>query len=241
MREEAGDRFDYWWSNRGSLVDETNRRRGGESAVEVVTSNGETFYCKRQRGHLFRSLRYPLGRPTALREAIALSACRRLQIPVVEIQFSGVRHRDGAWQGLLVTRELAGYTHFDDWFALEHHRDPELDEQILKKMAALLIQFHRSRWQHGSLYPKHLFAKVVTTESGTDVSVLLLDLEKSRQRITSAVAARHDLRQLHRRWERIPGGYWQILFDHYMTLVSNRRREKLVAANLSNPGWAGAQ
>jgi hypothetical protein len=238
MRETSADRFDYWWNNRGTQMDEINQRRGGESLVERVDCGGELFYCKRQRGHLFRSLRYPLGRPTVLCEAVALSACRRLNIPVPEIQFSGVRYGHGEWLGLLVTRGLTGYLHLDEWFAEDHPRDPEVDTLVLRKAAELLVQFHRGRWQHSSLYPKHLFVKALPADSGIEVNVLLLDLEKSRQRVRSLAAARHDLQQLHRQWERIPAEHWQVLVDHYLSLVSSGRRRALVPDSLTSPGWA---
>ena len=69
------DRFDYFWSQRGEWVEEPNVRRGGESGVQRIhASGGQLLYAKRQVGHFYRSLRYPFGRPTVLRERDALLA-----------------------------------------------------------------------------------------------------------------------------------------------------------------------
>jgi len=156
-----------------------------------------------------------------------------------EIHFSGIRYRQGEWQGLLITRALSGYVSLEEWYAADHPRDQAVDERVLWQLAANLVRLHQAGWQHGCLYPKHLFVKVVAIESATDVSVALLDLEKSRQRITSLAAARHDLRQLHRHWQRIPINQWEILLDHYLAFVSARRRVALSPARLSTPGLAG--
>ena len=69
---------------------------------------------------------------------------------------------------------------------------------------------HQGRWQHGCLYAKHVFVKVASD----GVEVALLDLEKSRRRLSRQRAARHDLRQLRRHspWN---DGDWQLLLQGY--------------------------
>jgi len=232
IKEESSDRFDYWWNIRGESVEPPNERRGGQSGVELVELEGQTLYCKRQQGHLYRSLRYPLGRPTVLREVQVIPAFRQLEIPVPDIHFSGARYRDGKWQGVLITQALSGYVNLGEWYAADHPRDQNVDGQVLRQLAANLARLHRSRWQHGCLYPKHVFVKAGATE----VSVALLDLEKSRRRITSLAAARHDLRQLYRHWGQIPFTQWQILINHYLTLVPDRRRQAICSDGLSSTG-----
>ena len=69
---------------------------------------------------------------------------------------------------------------------------------------------HQGRWQHGCLYAKHVFVKVASD----GVEVALLDLEKSRRRLSRQRAARHDLRQL-RRHSPWSDGDWQLLLQGY--------------------------
>ena len=66
---QGEERFDRWWNTAGDWVEAPNVRRGGESGVQrLQLPDGTLAYVKRQVGHLYRSLRHPLGRPTALRE-----------------------------------------------------------------------------------------------------------------------------------------------------------------------------
>ncbi len=233
--------FEFWWNNRGQPVEEPNRRRGGISGVETIGDGEHRLYCKRQQGHLYRSLRYPLGRPTVLREANVIAALGRLGIAVPEVAYSGVRYDGGEWQGLLITQALTGYVGLDQWFADDHPRDRSVDDAVLQSLAKTLGRLHRRRWQHGCLYPKHLFVKVAPGKPTAEVSVVLLDLEKSRRRITSLVAARHDLRQLHRQWQHIPADEWLRFFNYYLTLVPSRHQATLRSLGLSSPGWQGIE
>ena len=74
MNDKVKKGFDYWWQVSGDWVEPPNERRGGTSGVIWhVPAQGPIFYIKRQEGHIFRSLRYPFGRPTCLREARALA------------------------------------------------------------------------------------------------------------------------------------------------------------------------
>ena len=66
------DDFNSWWQTQGEWVEEPNDRRGGQSGVQRITVQGQLLYAKRQAGHTYRSLKYPLGRPTVLRERDAL-------------------------------------------------------------------------------------------------------------------------------------------------------------------------
>ena len=68
----------FWWSVTGEWVEEPNNRRGGFSGVPrvVLPQSGECYYVKRQRNHLFRSVRYPTGRPKLLREWQSMPSIR---------------------------------------------------------------------------------------------------------------------------------------------------------------------
>ncbi|MCO2015712.1 InaA protein, partial [Pseudomonas aeruginosa] len=69
-----------------------------------------------------------------------------------------------------------------------------------------------AHWQHGCLYPKHIFVRV----EGEAIEVALIDLEKSRRRLTVNKASQHDLKQLKRRssWT---GAQWQAFIYGYQT------------------------
>jgi len=233
---QGGEDFEFWWNNRGEPVEEPNRRRGGISGVETIADGEQRLYCKRQQGHLYRSLRYPLGRPTVLREAKAIVALRQLDVLVPEITYSGVRFSDGQWQGLLVTQALEGFVNLEDWFADGEHRDRRVDSAVLQALATTLVRMHRGRWQHGCLYPKHLFVKVPADQADPAVMIALLDLEKSRRRVTCRAAARHDLQQLHRQWRNVPGSQWPLLLNFYLELAPFFWRAALHPDHLT---WVG--
>lgn len=208
--------FEQWWQRQGEWVEEPNRRRGGESGVQRLRAeDGRVYYLKRQVGHIYRSLRHPLGSPTVLREQKALLAFKRLGVSVPEIVYCGAERTADGWRGLLVSAELEGFQDVESWYASGQHERLETSrhDQLLQQIGAMLARLNLARWQHGCLYAKHVFVKV--TEDQTEVA--LLDLEKSRQRWTRASAARHDLQQLRRhsswnaaQWQQVIYGYEQV-------------------------------
>ncbi len=218
--QRCGPDFDRWWSRRGRWVEAPNLRRSGESGVERITDGQRLLYCKRQQGHLYRSLRYPLGRPTIQRETQALTAFRSLNVRVPAVVYSGTCNRNSRWRGLLVTEELPGYTSLDNWYKSSMPLIDEVGEKMMQTLAETLTCLHRRRWQHGCLYPKHIFVRVDKTDGGADVQVAVLDLEKSRRRWTKGAAARHDLQQLQRHWDFLPVTHWQVFINSYKSLVN---------------------
>lgn len=196
------DCFERYWRQQGEWVEAPNQRRGGESGVQRVhDANGRLLYVKRQVGHTYRNWRYPLGRPTVLRERDALIAMQRLGVGVPEMVFCGAQQgADKQWQALLVTAALDGFVEIDHWYAAggcERYGDA-VHDRVLKTIAHTLARMHLGRWQHGCLYAKHLFVRVTGSGESAQVDVALLDLEKSRQRLTAYKAASHDLKQLRR-------------------------------------------
>jgi hypothetical protein len=190
--------FDGWWQVQGEEVEPVNVRRNGESGVERLNTIAGVLYVKRQRNHLFRSLRYPFGFPTFMREKLAIKALQKINILAPEIVFAEARKVSGEWCAILVTRELKGYTDLESWYR-EGGRErlgEQQHQQFLAKMARILSELHRNRWQHTCLYPKHIF--VTAGDSGILPDIALLDLEKARRRLFSAYAARRDLDQLRR-------------------------------------------
>ena len=99
MVDKAHPAFSDWWAREGDWVEEPNERRDGNSGVQRLTDQDVTLYLKRQIGHLSRSLRYPLGRPTVVREAWALEAYRAAGVRVPQIRFAGARkHQRGLYE-----------------------------------------------------------------------------------------------------------------------------------------------
>lgn len=194
--------FDYFWGQQGEWVEEPNVRRGGESGVQRIhSSEGDLLYAKRQTGHIYRSVLHPFGRPTVMREQEALVALARLEVNVPQIIYCGAQrdpvHR---WRALLITHALDGYQELESWYAAggrERHGET-VHERILEVLAQNLARMHKGRWQHGCLYIKHVFVRVAGEGDSTEVQVALLDLEKSRQRLTARSAAAKDLKQLRR-------------------------------------------
>lgn len=213
---KGGDRFDYFWQRQGEWVEEPNQRRGGESGVQrLCDETGQLLYAKRQVGHIYRSLLHPFGRPTVLREYDALHSFEQLGVRVPHIVYCGVeRDADNQWRALLVSEALDGFEEIDVWLAgggRERHGEA-LYEQVLEDLAGNLARMHRGHWQHGCLYAKHVFVKVV----GERAEVALLDLEKCRRRISCQKAAYNDLKQL-RRHSSFSEADWRKLLYFYET------------------------
>ena len=205
--------FEQWWQLQGEWVEEPNQRRGGESGVQrLQVDQGQLLYAKRQVGHLCRSLSHPFGRPTVLRERDALLGLSRLGIRVPRLVYCGASRQAGqGWRGLLVSEALDGFSDIESWYAAGgRERAGQQHDALLQQIGATLARMHQGRWQHGCLYAKHVFVKVASD----GVEVALLDLEKSRRRLSRQRAARHDLRQLRRHspWN---DGDWQLLLQCY--------------------------
>ena len=192
--------FDRWWNSTGPWVEAANQRRGGESGVQLLTRSDASqlpLYCKRQIGHLYRSLLHPFGRPTVLRERDAYRTLARLGIKTPKIVYCATRRKDNQWQSLLVTESLRGFVSLTQWY--EGSAPQELNQLVLRQVAATLARMHKAGFQHGCCYPKHIFVNVDRGSAEEPrVEVALLDLEKSRHRWRAKDASRHDLRQLMR-------------------------------------------
>jgi|SRR5690606_13032602 len=208
----SAGQFEHWWQLQGEWVEEPNRRRGGESGVQRLQLDRRLLYVKRQVGHLCRSPAHPLGRPTVLRERDALDGLSRLGIRVPRLVYCGGHYKAGeGWRGLLVTEALDGFSDIDSWYAAGGREQAgEQHDALLQQIGATLARMHQGRWQHGCLYSKHLFVR--WAPEGAEVA--LLDLEKSRRRLSRRRAARHDLSQL-RRHSPWTEGEWQLLLQGY--------------------------
>lgn len=209
----ARSEFEFWWGTSGEWVEPPNVRRSGTSGVQLIVKDDRTFFVKRQTGHLFRSLRYPTGRPTALREGIALSRLEKLGVKAPRPVFYGARKVQGVWQGVLVTEDLGGFIDLDTWYGqgAASLLTTEQHQQLLERLAQMLARMHSGKWQHGCMRSKHIFIKASMTGEHFDFELALLDLEKSRGRVTAIGAARHDIPQLRRH------SYWdQSQWQHFL-------------------------
>ncbi len=201
MQEQHDQLFEHWWRQSGAWVEPPNERRGGVSGVQCLAhpqSPTRQVYLKRQTGHIYRSLRYPFGRPTVLREQLALQQLASHGIHVPRIEYCAARKCQHHWQALLVTRALAGYQSLDQWLAdyLDGRHSEQEHSTVQWELAKVLKKMHRLRWQHGCCYPKHIFIGQIPGESRPQVA--LLDLEKARRRFSIAKASQKDLSQLFR-------------------------------------------
>ncbi|MGE8498875.1 MAG: lipopolysaccharide kinase InaA family protein [Pseudomonas sp.] len=198
--------FDRWWNSSGVWVEPANQRRGGESGVQLLSHRDAShlpLYCKRQVGHLYRSILHPFGRPTVLRERDAYRAMAHLGVKTPNIVYCAARQQADQWQALLVTESLQNYLSLSQWYEAEH--TPVLRLRVLTQVATMLARMHRAGWQHGCCYPKHIFIKLQPGDTGEpQIQVAVLDLEKSRRRWFCRNAARHDMSQLQRHRGSIP-------------------------------------
>lgn len=203
--------FDDWWQVQGESVEPANVRRNGESGVDRVLTDSGVLYVKRQRNHLFRSLRYPFGLPTFMREKFAIQALQKININVPTIVFADARKVSGEWQAILVTRELKDYVDLECWYQQGGRKrlGEQQHEQFLLQLGHVLGLLHSHHWQHTCLYPKHIF---VTQGHATQLpDIALIDLEKARRRIFASHAARRDLDQLCRHGSMWNEQDWKIL------------------------------
>lgn len=206
--------FDYWWSLPGHWVEAPNQRRNGWSGVVRAIVDGEEVYIKRQCNHLYRSLRHPLGSPTASREWHCLQRLAGLGIPAPKPLFHGTRRTAEGMQAVLVTSALSGYHALD---ALPAGSASER-RAVASAIGHALGHLHRARLQHSCLYGKHVMIRFDSTDLP---QVALLDLEKMRMRFTRRQAARHDLEQLQRHQRFLSPDDWQLLLDaHARALVA---------------------
>ncbi|MDR7023315.1 lipopolysaccharide kinase InaA family protein [Pseudomonas peli] len=208
--------FESWWQTQGEWVEEPNERRGGYSGVQRLTQLGQSLYAKKQTGHTYRSLLHPWGRPTVLRERDALLKALKAGVAVPEIVYCAAERNREGWRALLVTKALEGFQPLDEWY--EHHArealDASLHQQLLQQIAQSLANLHKARQQHGCMYAKHIFVRIQTANTPPSCEIALLDLEKSRRRLTRKQAALHDMLQLRRHspWDQAD---WQSLINHY--------------------------
>ena len=194
------DSFEALWTLDIGWFEAPNERRGGWSGVSrsdvALPEGGSTgIFVKRQQDHVFRSLRHPLrGMLTFAREFANLQRYRSLGIPTLEPLYFALRRAHGHRRAILVTRELSGYVPLDHWLECRDASDLERRRELVARIAAVAARLHRHHLQHNCFYPKHIFIG----ELDGRVDVRLIDLEKTKWRLSRARAGLRDLDTLNR-------------------------------------------
>ncbi|WP_456270085.1 lipopolysaccharide kinase InaA family protein [Kushneria sp. AK178] len=194
MSETLQGDFDFWWQAPGEWVEPPNERKGGLSGVRFIRPDpqGPSYYVKIQHGHLFRSLRYPLGRPTTVREWQGLKRCQMLGVNAPPPVFFKARKSGQGWQAVMVTEALHGYQSLQAMLRADEY-DTGQRIAIFRALASNLIRLHRSAYKHGHLYPKEVLVRLDADDSA---STALVDLEKCQRRPSTRLAAMRDLTRL---------------------------------------------
>lgn len=203
--------FENLWSLPHEFVDEVNYRRNGWSAVSVLTIAAEDgrehrFFLKRQENQLRYSLRHPFGVLTYQFEIEAIEQMVGVGLPCVNVVDHGFRTAGGKRQGYVLTKAIDGESLLDfatakpDWDSVQSQ---------LQHLAQELFKLHSACWQHGALYPVHIFV------NWTLPLVTFIDLERARRRRTPLQAAEADFFQFLKRCDDIPDSVLQTLLAPY--------------------------
>lgn len=225
--------FDALWDLPQEFVEPANIRRNGWSGVSTLQMEDEqgeqeTFYLKRQEGQTRFSLRYLTGALTFQYEADALSLALEQGWPSVEMVAYGFRvdAESGAAQGLLLTRalplpSLAAYEDkISDW---------SLYLPQLRHVGEQLLSMHMTGWQHGALFPAHLFIELSSGD------IRLIDFERARRRLRPQWAAYADLVQFIRRSDWLPDEALNAIVQSHkasMPRMMERLRKRFPKRNL---------
>lgn len=220
-QNQLGD-FDQIWHYKAIWFEEPNNRRGGWSGVGRLVlrdANGreQSLFLKRQQNHRRRTFRHPLhGEPTFSCEFRMMRYLADHGVPVPVPVFFGQRDEGGDTQAALMTEELLHFTSLEAVTEELFRTKPAIiatRRAVLRGVATSVRKLHDAGIQHRSLYPRHLFLRLVP---GQDPEVVVIDLEKSRRKFFPALRTLNDLATLDRQakfWSRTDRLYF---FMSYM-------------------------
>ncbi len=202
--------FEDYWRSPSEFVEPMNVRRNGWSAVSVLSvpdaqGRENRFYLKRQENQLRYSWRHPIGALTYQYEVEAFQKADSFDLPTAELITYGFRNNGGTRRGIVVTREVAlpalsEFQHLTvDWIALL---------PALRNAGQQLLRLHLSDWQHGALYPSHIFM------DPSNGRIRLIDFERAR-RACACTAAEADLQQFLKRADWMPDVSLAAFLDAY--------------------------
>lgn len=206
LQHNHADSFEALWQlQQDDWFEAPNQRRGGWSGVckatlSLAESGEANVFIKRQENHFYRSWRrFFQQRPTFEREYRNILAFNKYGIPTVELLYYGHRVVHGKLRAILVTRELEGYRPLsDDGALIFSGMNLTGRMRLFENLAAAMRKMHGKRFQHGCLYPKHLFVK---QQPDGSFQSCFIDLEKARRGLSTKSAAVKDLGILHRHTE----------------------------------------
>jgi tRNA A-37 threonylcarbamoyl transferase component Bud32 len=222
------NRFETLWTLEAPWVEEPNYRRRGWSGMSRIELKGTSstpvgVYLKRQENHGYRSIENPFRyRPTAYREYKRLVAMNAAGIAAPEVLYYGERQTGKKMQAILMTREIPQNIPLDDYLLLSGNRPPDEVRRLIADTAILIAKLHRHHFQHCSLYGKHVLisgfdaAQPTPPPIGSKPVPYLIDVEKSRRRLSRMAIAVRDLNQLYRHvpWTT---AQWETFLEHYAT------------------------
>lgn len=203
LKANHADNFEALWQlQQNQWFEVPNQRRGGWSGVcktsLVLAEGGEAgIFIKRQENHFYRNWRqFFRQQPTFEREYRNILNFHRRGIPTVDLIYFGQRKVNGKLRAILVTRELEAYQPMgDDRSLLFSTFGIAARKRLFESIAASMRMMHENRFQHGCLYPKHIFVK---HQAGDLSQSCFIDLEKARRRLLSRSATIKDLGILYR-------------------------------------------
>ena len=209
--------FEQLWELPHEFVEPANIRRNGWSGVSIVRLQQQdgkfrSYYLKRQENQKRYSLRYLSGAPTFQFEADALQMAMLEGWPCVELGAFGARTHtaNGAAQAILLTPkvELPSLADCAKSVNSWHHYLPQL-----RRVGEQLLEIHARGWQHGALFPAHLF---IDLNSG---DICLIDLERARKRLSAQRAAYCDFVQFFRRCNWLPEDAIAALLEAHVNVM----------------------
>jgi len=227
LQQSGLDSFDALWNLDAEWFEEPNERRGGWSGVariQLKSPEGEEIgaFLKRQQNHTCKSPLHPIrGILTFAREFKNIRRFQQINVAALESIYFGQRRINGDCQGILLTRELKGFSPMDSLQFLPGKggllASIQARKALFEKLAGLLRRLHAEKWQHSCLYPKHIFIKPLSQEA---FEVRLIDLEKARRQPFQQQAIIRDLDTLSRH-----AGNWSLTDRMRFFLIYRQERQ----------------
>lgn len=225
LEQNLLDNFERIWTYKAPWFEEPNSRRGGWSGVgrlvlKDTQGNEQGVFLKRQENHPRRTYRHPFeGEPTFACEFRMMRYLASHGVPVPTPMFFSQHGRGEKAQAILMTEELLHFTPLEtvtEELFIAAKAAISTRRSILRGVASTVHKMHTAGIQHRSLYPKHLFVRMM---AGSDPEVVVIDLEKSRRKLVSPLRTVYDLATLNRHakyWSRTERLYF---FKRYMGIA----------------------
>ncbi len=172
--------FEDFWDMEVPRADEPNTGRDGWSEVcryELNDSdiNINALYVKRQENFTTFSWQHLLeGQATFEREFENIMLCIRQNFPVVTPVYFATRDDAGKHQAILITESLDSMDACDNTKAINKLTVTQR-RSLIRIIAHHVKSLHDIGYQHGCLYPKHIFYKI---DKDSQPEVRFIDLEK---------------------------------------------------------------